>query len=95
MANDQDYVDLGLSCSDVCKALDRGLDGRRLDELSQALVGAIERLTTYVEPVTYTLSGPLTKISIAGLWPISRGISLTRVTSMRFLEPSTRRTTKI
>jgi hypothetical protein len=46
MSNDQDYVDLGLSCSDVCKALDRGLDGRRLDELSQALVGAIEQLTT-------------------------------------------------
>jgi hypothetical protein len=27
MANEQDYVDLGLNCADVCKALDRGLKG--------------------------------------------------------------------
>jgi hypothetical protein len=27
-ANNQDYVNLGLSCSGVCKALDRGLNGR-------------------------------------------------------------------
>ena len=46
MANDQDYVDLGMSCSDVCKALDRGLDGRQLDELSRSVLGAIEQLTT-------------------------------------------------
>ena len=46
MANDQDYVDLGLSCADVCKALDRGLNGRRLDDLSQSVLGAIEQLTT-------------------------------------------------
>ena len=46
MANKQDYVDLGLSCASICKALDRGLDGRRLDELSQSVLGAIEELTT-------------------------------------------------
>ena len=42
----QDYVALGLFCADACKALDRGLNGRRLDELSQSVLGAIEQLTT-------------------------------------------------
>ena len=45
-ANDQDHVDLGLFCADVCKALDRGLSSRRLDDLSQPVLRAIERLTT-------------------------------------------------
>jgi len=46
MANEQDYIDLGLHCDDVCKALDRGLNGRQLDELSEPTLGAIEQLTT-------------------------------------------------
>ena len=45
VANKQDYVDLGLACADVCKAIKVGLDGRRLDELSPSVVGAIEELT--------------------------------------------------
>ena len=44
--NAQDYVDLGIHCADVCKALDRGLDGRRLDDLSPSALGAIQQLTT-------------------------------------------------
>ena len=46
MANDRDYVDLGLSCAEVCQALDRGLNGRRLDELNKPVLGAIGQLTT-------------------------------------------------
>jgi hypothetical protein len=46
MSNQQDCVDLGLSCADVCKALDRGLKGRRLDELSQSVFEGIQQLTT-------------------------------------------------
>ena len=46
MTNEQDYVDLGLSCGDVCQALDRGLNERRLDELSKSVLGAIGKLTT-------------------------------------------------
>ena len=46
MANKRDYVNLGLSCADVCKALDRGLDGRRADEISRTVLEAIEQLTT-------------------------------------------------
>ena len=45
MANQRDCVDLGISCADVCKTLDRGLKGRRLDELSESLLEAIGQLT--------------------------------------------------
>ena len=46
MTNKQDYVELGVSCGDVCQALDRGLDGRRLDDLNRSVLGAIGKLTT-------------------------------------------------
>ena len=43
----QDYVELGLTCADVCTALDRGLNGKRLDELSNSVCEAINQLTTW------------------------------------------------
>ena len=46
MANEKDYVDIGSTCANVCKVLDRGLNGRQLDELSQAVLEAIQQLTT-------------------------------------------------
>jgi hypothetical protein len=46
MMNKTSYVDLGLACADVCKALDRGMKGRRADELSQSVLEAIEQLTS-------------------------------------------------
>ena len=46
MANDQDYVDLGRSCGDVCQVLYRKLKGRRLDQLSQSVLDAIGNLTS-------------------------------------------------
>ena len=46
MANKTDYVELGLACADVCRALNRGMNGRRLDELSQSVFDAIGQLTT-------------------------------------------------
>ena len=46
MANRTDYVELGLACAEVCKTLDRGMNGRRMDELSQSVSEAIEQLTT-------------------------------------------------
>ena len=53
MANKQDYVDLGLSCADVCKALERGMDGKKLDDVSKSVCDAINQLTTWVEPGIY------------------------------------------
>ena len=46
MVNEEDYVDLGLACNTVCTALDRGLKGKRLDELSGSVVNTITQLTT-------------------------------------------------
>jgi len=46
MANKQDYVELSLSCADVCSALDRGMKERRASELSRSVYEAIEQLTT-------------------------------------------------
>ena len=54
MANEQDYVDLGLSCADICKALKRGMDGKSLDDLSKSVCDAIKQLTTWVEPAIHT-----------------------------------------
>ena len=45
MVNETDYVELGIACADVCKALDRGMNGRKLDDLSQSVREAIEQLT--------------------------------------------------
>jgi hypothetical protein len=46
MANDQDFVDLGRACGDVCQALYRRLKGRGPDELNQSVLDAIGELTT-------------------------------------------------
>ena len=46
LANKQDYVELGKSCAGVCEALNRGLNGRQLGDLSKSVLGAIEQLTT-------------------------------------------------
>ena len=49
MANKAEYVELGLACADVCRALDRGMNGKKLGDLSQSVREAIEQLTTWVE----------------------------------------------
>ena len=46
MDNKDGYIDLGLSCADVCEALDRGLIGKRSDKLSKPMQKAIEKLAT-------------------------------------------------
>ena len=46
MANEQDFVDLGLHCARICKALERGLGGRTQDDLGQPVCEAINELIT-------------------------------------------------
>ena len=46
VANKNDYVDLGVCCGEVCETLGRGLKRRRLDELNESVLEAIEKLTT-------------------------------------------------
>ena len=48
MANKQDYVDLGLSCVDIYKALKRGMDGKELEELNKSVREAIDELKAWV-----------------------------------------------
>ena len=45
MANEVDYVELGLACNTVCTALDQGLKGKRLSELGGSVLEAISQLT--------------------------------------------------
>ena len=44
MINETAYVELGLACADVCKALDRGLKGWQPNELNGSVSKAIGRL---------------------------------------------------
>ena len=46
MANQTGYIELGLYCADVCAALERGMGGKKLGDLSQCVREAIEQLTT-------------------------------------------------
>ena len=46
MANKSNYVELGLACANVCKALDRGMNGKKLEDLNQSVREAINQLTT-------------------------------------------------
>ena len=46
MTNSRDFTELGLACANICMALDRGINGRRLDELGPSVCGAIAQLTT-------------------------------------------------
>ena len=45
MISKADYVELGLTCADICEVLNRGMNGRRVDQLSQTVLEAIEELT--------------------------------------------------
>ena len=45
LANEGDYVDLGFICNTVCTALDRGLKGKELSDLSGSVLEAINQLT--------------------------------------------------
>ena len=40
------YVELGLACADICRALDRGMNGRQVDQFNQSVLEAIDQLTT-------------------------------------------------
>ena len=44
--DEADYVELGLACANVCTALNRGLNGRSLKDLSGYVCETIAQLTT-------------------------------------------------
>lgn len=45
MLNEEDYIRLGIACADVCIALSRGMNGKRLADLNQSVSEAIVQLT--------------------------------------------------
>ena len=52
LANQQDYIELGLNCAEICKVLDRGTKGRGTEHLSLSVREAINQLTMWVGPAT-------------------------------------------
>ena len=95
MANKSDYVELGLACADVCKALERGMNGKKLDDLSQSVREAIEQLTRLVNPRIHIMLDSLTTLSIAGLWKKSREESSRRVNGICSPDSSMQKMTRI
>jgi hypothetical protein len=45
MTNEEDCVELGLACADVCTALSRGLNGKLLEAPNDSVCEAIKQLT--------------------------------------------------
>ena len=68
MINETDYVDLGLACADICTALGRGMDGKKLNDLSQSVSEAIGQLTTWVKPTMYDSGNSVVLFLIVGPW---------------------------
>ena len=95
VANEADFVELGLFCAEVCEALDDGLKDKRLDEIAQSVLRAIGKLTTLVESVLdVTSNGRLTDPSVSGLWPRFRGRLSSWANEIRCLESSMGRAIK-
>jgi hypothetical protein len=46
MIGEADCVELGLFCAEACQALDRGVNGKRQEQLNRPVLEAIERLKT-------------------------------------------------
>ena len=67
MSNQSDYVELGLTCANVCKALHRGMGEKNLGDLSQPVRDAIEQLTTWVKPAMHSFESSPTTFLIAEL----------------------------
>ena len=94
MAGEQDYVDLGLSCVGIYKALERGMDGRELNELSEPVREAIDELNAWVERAMHISVHPFTMILIAGLSQISRRRSRNEAGATGSVDSCTGGTTK-
>ena len=84
MANEQDFVDLGLHCADICKALERGINEKKLDDISKSLCEAINQLNTWVESAVHSLDGPLTTHLVAERLRRSKGGSPNKAGATQF-----------
>ena len=46
MVGEPDYAELGLFCADVCRTLDREMNGKKKDDLSRSAYHAMNLLMT-------------------------------------------------
>ena len=95
MATKSDYVELGLACANVCKVLERGMNGKNIRDLSQSVCEAINLLTMWVKVVVLSSSSSLTTLLIAGLWQRSERRSSSRTDGTQPFDLSTRRMIRI
>jgi hypothetical protein len=63
MIDQADYVELGLACADACTLLNRGLRGKRLDDLGISVRRAIRQLEAWVTSATHALGTSLMLLS--------------------------------
>ena len=66
MANEADYVALGLTCAEICTAIKEGMDGKRERELNGPVRKAIDRLERWVKPEICVSCNSLSVLSIPG-----------------------------
>jgi len=94
MSNKRDYIELGLDCANICETLDRGMNGKKLGDLSQSVCEAINQLVAWVNQAIHSLDTSLTMFSNAEQWQRSKGRSLNRAGGMQSPGYSMRRTTR-
>lgn len=66
MANQVDYVALGLTCADICAAIEQGMGGKELNDLNEPVRKAIKQLKRWVRPQIYISRDPLSSSSTPG-----------------------------
>lgn len=68
MTNEQDLLELGLYYADICRTLVRGINGKKLADLSQSVCDAINQSTMWIPKSPTKMPS-----AIAGLWRRFRG----------------------
>ena len=95
MATKSDYVELGLACANVCKALERGMNGKNIRDLSRSVCEAMDLLTMWVKVMVLSSSSSLTTLLIVGLWQRSERRSSNKADGTQPFDLSTRRMVRI
>ena len=97
MANEDDYVKLGLNCAEICRVLDRGMNvnGKQPDDLNQSVREAVGQLKMWVKTTAHNLGSLLTMCFITLELPqISRRMLSNRTGAVGFPSFSTPRATR-
>ena len=66
MANEADFVALGLTCAEICTAIKEGMDGKKESDLNEPVRKAIERLERWVKSEICVSHNSLSTLSVPG-----------------------------